>query len=43
MPEDVIRKAYVELWYNIKALAELFFVSEQAVTYRLINLSLLTN
>lgn len=41
MPEELVRKAYIELWYNIQALSELFLVSWQAITYRLINLSLI--
>lgn len=43
MPEELVKKAYIELWYNIKALSEMFFVSWQAITRRLIDLSLIKN
>lgn len=43
MPKDLVEKAYHELNYNIKELASFFRVSEQAMTFRLINLSLLSN
>ena len=43
MPEELVRRAYIELWYNIKALSEMFFVSQQAITRRLLDLSLINN
>ena len=43
MPKDLVEKAYHELNYNIKELASFFRVSEQAMTFRLIHLSLLSN
>lgn len=43
MPEELVKKAYFELWYNIKALSEMFFVSWQAITRRLLDLSLISN
>ena len=42
MPEEFIKTAYKELNYSIKNLSELFRVSEQAMTYRLLNLKLLS-
>lgn len=43
MPKELVEKAYPELNYNIKELASFFRVSEQAMTFRLFNLSLLNN
>lgn len=43
MPKALVEKAYPELNYNIKELASFFRVSEQAMTFRLFNLSLLAN
>lgn len=42
MPEEFVKTAYKELNYSIKNLSELFRVSEQAMTYRLLNLKLLS-
>lgn len=42
MPEEFVKTAYKELNYSIKTLSEFFRVSEQAMTYRLLNLKLLS-